>query len=98
MPTYEKTVRFQIKINYTDQTEPQPVQAYVFANTGKLIGSAPVEKGSATVEMPSGLDGRTMEVILGPRGEKGQPPPSAAALKRMGAYAKPMRFLAENHY
>lgn len=36
-----------------------------------------------------------LEVILGPRTEKDQPVPAAAALKRMGGYAKSMRLLAE---
>lgn len=92
---YEKTVRFQIKIAFTDQADTPPLQAYAFTNQGKLLGSAPVEKGSAMVELPADMDGRTMEIVLGPRVEKGKPSPSAASLKRMGAFAKPARFLAE---
>ena len=91
----KKTVRYQIKINFTDKGDTPPLQAYAFTNQGKLLGSGPVEKGLATVELPAELDGRTMEVILGPRIERGQPEPSAASLKRMGAYAKPARFLTE---
>ena len=93
---YEKTVPLEVKIDFTDDGEAPRLQAYAFTNQGKLLGSAPVEDQSATIEVPAELDGRTLEVILGPRVERGQVEPTAASLKRMGAYAKPVRFLAEN--
>jgi len=92
---FGKTARLQIKLNFTDNGETPPLQAYVFTNQGKLLGSGVVEQGSAAVEVPADLDGRTIQVILGPRTEKDRPLPTAAALKRMGAYVKPARFLAE---
>nr|WP_281720113.1 hypothetical protein [Nitrosomonas nitrosa] len=92
----EKNVHFQIKIKFTDQGEASALQAYVFTSGGKLLGSVPVEKEAATIEMPADLDGHTMEVILGPRVEKGQLTPTAASLKRMGAYTKSTRFLTQS--
>ncbi len=91
----EKSVRLHIKVHYTDQGEAPPLQAYAFTAQGKLLGSGAMEKGATTVEVPADLDGRMLEVILGPRTEKGQPMPTAAALKRMGGYAKPTRLLVE---
>lgn len=91
----EKPVRLQIKIQFSDQGEVPPLQAYAFTAQGKPLGSAPVDKGSAAVEVPAELNGRMLEVILGPRVDKGQPEPTAAALKRMGGYAKPTRLLLD---
>lgn len=91
----EKTVPLQVKIDFTDGSEAPQLQAYVFTSQGKLLGSAPVEKDSVEVQVPAELDGRTIEVILGPRVERGQPEPTAASLKRMGAYVKPARFLID---
>ena len=91
----EKPVRLQIKLQFSDQGEAPSLQAYAFTAQGKLLGSAVVEKGAAVVEVPAELDGRMLEVILGPRVDKGQPTPSATALKRMGGYAKPMRLLVD---
>lgn len=91
----EKPVRLQIKIQFSDQGEAPPLQAYAFTAQGKLLGSAPVDKGGAAVEVPAELNGRMLEVILGPRVEKGQPAPTAAALKRMGGYARPTRLLLD---
>src|SRR5689334_6271686 len=91
----EKSVPLQVNVDFTDGSEAPQLQAYVFTSQGKLLGSAPVEKGSVQVEVPAELDGRTIEVILGPRVERGQPEPTAAGLKRMGAYVKPSRFLKD---
>ncbi|HZX72684.1 MAG TPA: hypothetical protein VFE77_17960 [Rhodanobacter sp.] len=89
----EKPVRLQIKLQFSDQGEAPSLQAYAFTAQGKLLGSAVVEKGGAVVEVPAELDGRMLEVILGPRVDKGQPTPTATALKRMDGYAKPTRLL-----
>lgn len=91
----EKTVRLQIKIDFTDKGDAPPLQAYAFTNQGRLVGSAPVERGLAAVEIPVDLDGRMIEVILGPQVEKGQPSPSSAILKRAGSYMNSIRFLAK---
>ncbi len=92
----QKLVRFLINVVFTDKGEVQPLQAYAFTSGGKLIGNAPVEKNVAIIEIPSDLDGRTIEVILGPRLEKEQPMPTAAGFKRLGAYARPSRFLVKS--
>jgi hypothetical protein len=91
----EKSVRLQVKIQFTDPGEAPPLQAYAFNAHGELLGSAAVEKGAAAVEVPTELNGQMLEVYLGPQIEKGQSLPTAAALKRMGAYALPTRFLVE---
>lgn len=91
----EKSVRLQVKVQFTDPGEAPPLQAYAFNAQGELLGSAAVEKGAAAVEVPSELNGQILEVYLGPQIEKGQSPPTAAALKHMGAYALPTRFLVE---
>lgn len=87
--------RFNIRLNFTDGEQPEALHAYVFSNDGQLLGDAPVEKSSATVALPETLNGRTVQVILGPRVTEGQPAPTAAALKRMGAYTKSARYLTE---
>lgn len=91
----EQRLRLQVDVKLTDKGEAPPLQAYAFTNQGKLLGTAPVEKGSATVEVPAELNGRTVELILGPRIEKDQPAPTAASLKRMGAYTRQARVLQE---
>ena len=91
----EKTVRLQVKVQFTDQGEAPPLQAYAFNAQGELLGSAAVEKGAAAVDVPTELNGQMLEVYLGPQIEKGQSPPTAAALQRMGAYTLPTRFLVE---
>jgi hypothetical protein len=91
----KKISRLQININFTDKGQPPPLQAYVFSKDGKLLGSARVQKDSAEVKLPDTLNGLNVDVILGPRVEKGQPTPTAAALKRMGAYVKSTRYLVE---
>jgi hypothetical protein len=91
----KKSARLQINVQFNDQGEAPPLQAYVFTGQGELLGSAGVEKGAATVDVPGEMDGRMLDVILGPRVEKGQPTPTAAALRRMGGYARPARLLVE---
>ncbi|MAU00386.1 MAG: hypothetical protein CL608_24860 [Anaerolineaceae bacterium] len=91
----KKRSRLQINLNFTDKGQAPPLQAYVFSKDGQLLGSDPVEKGTAAVELPEALNGRNVDVILGPQVEEGQPAPTAAALKRMGAYVKPTRYLVE---
>lgn len=88
-----KLVRLQVKVVFTDQGEAASLQAYAFTSGGKLIGHAPLEKETAVIEVPVDLDGRTIEVILGPRIEKGQSIPTVAGFKRLGAYARSTRFL-----
>lgn len=94
MPS-EKTIGLQVKLNFTDKGDVPPLQAYAFTNQGKLLGSAPVEKGAAVVQVPIDLDGRMIEVIFGPLIEKGQPEPSSVSLKRAGSHANSVRFLAK---
>ncbi|MBK8899909.1 MAG: hypothetical protein IPM53_01880 [Anaerolineaceae bacterium] len=91
----KKNPQFRIKINFTNQGQAPSLQAYVFSKDGQLLGSAPVEKDTAVIRLPDTLNGRNVNVILGPQVEKEQPAPTAAALKRMGAYVKPTRYLVE---
>ncbi len=91
----EKTVRLQIKLVFTDQDQAQDLQAYAYTSQGGFVGSAALDKGAASVEIPAEFDGRMLDVILGPRVDRDQPVPTAAGLKRMGAYAQPVRFLVE---
>ena len=91
----KKSPQYQIKINFTSQGQAPALQAYVFSKDGNLLGSAPVEKDTAVIRLPESLNGHNVDVILGPQVEKDQPAPSAAALKRMGAYVKPVRYLLE---
>ena len=91
----DKTIRLQIKLVLTDRGEAQNLAAYAYTGQGKPLGHAPMEKGAATVEVPAEFDGRMLDVVLGPQVDKGQPLPTLAGLKRMGAYTQPVRFLAE---
>jgi hypothetical protein len=91
-----QSVRLKIKLTLSDQGETPPLQAYAFTPQGKLLGSAALKDAGATVDLPAELDGRMLEVILGPRPDQGQPLPTAAALKRMGGYASSTRLLAKN--
>jgi hypothetical protein len=91
----EKSVRLQIKVEFSDQGEVPALQAYAFTRQGSTLGQAPLKDGSAVIEMPAELDGQMVEVILGPPTEKGQSVPTAAALKRMGGYAKSVRLLVD---
>lgn len=91
----EKPVRLQVRIQFSDQGEAPSLQAYAFTAQGKLLDSGAVEGGTATLALPAELDGRRLQVILGPRIEKGQPVPTAVALERMGGYVQPTRLLAK---
>ncbi|MEY2261811.1 hypothetical protein AB7872_15505 [Rhodanobacter denitrificans] len=91
----EQSVRLQIKVKFSDQGKTSPLQAYAFTGQGRLLGSGVVENGAATVEVPAELDGRMLEVILGPRPGEGQTMPTAASLRRMGGYAKSTRLLVK---
>ena len=91
----EEMVSLKIKVNIANRDEVLPLQVFAFTGQGKLLGSAPLEQDEVEIEVPAELDGRHVEVILGPRIEEGQSLPSAAGLKRMGAYAQLDRFLIE---
>ncbi|MEO5829110.1 MAG: hypothetical protein ABIQ36_00920 [Rhodanobacter sp.] len=91
----EKPVRLHIKVDFIDQGDVPTLQAYVFTRQGTALGQAPLKEGAAVIELPAVLDGQMVEVVLGPPAEKGQTPPTAAALKRMGGYTKSTRLLAE---
>ncbi len=91
----KKSSRLHINLNFTGKGQAPPLQAYVFSKDGKLLGSEPVEKESVAVALPVALDGRNVDVILGPQVEEDQPAPTAAALKRMGAYVKPTQYLVK---
>ncbi len=86
-----------VNLNLTDQTEISNLQAYVFSSGGKLLGSAPVSvEKAAVIKMAKEMDGRSIEVFLGPDKKENEPAPTARALKRAGAYALPGRYLLEN--
>lgn len=91
----EQPVRLQVRVQFSDQGEAPPLQAYAFTAQGKLLDSGVVDGGAATLALPAELDGRMLKVILGPRIEKGQPVPTAAALERMGGYVQPTRLLGK---
>ncbi len=93
--TNENSLTVNLKL--TDQTETSNLQAYVFSSGGKPLGSAPISSDkSAVISMPDNMDGRTMEVLLGPDTKENEPAPTVNALKRAGAYALPGRYLLEN--
>lgn len=91
----EKSIRFQVKVQLTDAGEAPALQAYAYTHEGMLLAAAPLEQGQAVLDLPLELDGRTVEVVLGPRIDKGQPMPVVQALKRAGAYALSTRVLAD---
>jgi hypothetical protein len=85
-----------VNLNLTDQSETSNLQAYVFSSGGKPLGSSPINAGKAAViKVPKELDGRTIEVFLGPATQDGEKEPDANTLKRAGAYSLPGRYLAE---
>lgn len=88
-----KDITLQIKVDFRGEGGAPPLQAFVFTSGGKLLGSAELTDGTAAVEVPRELDGHAAEVILGPPIGEGQPQPTAAGLKRMGAHASPARIL-----
>lgn len=90
-----KMARFAISVSLPESGETPDLQAYVFTHQGMLLGSAPLEKGRAALELPAALDGRTVEVLIGPPTAKGQAAPTAAALRRAGAAASTERLLVE---
>lgn len=91
-----RPLRLQINVEITDRTSVAPLQAYAFTRLGLLLGSAPVEKNTAAIEVPSELDGRMLEVIVGPRVEPGMPIPTASNLKGAGGFAQSVRLLGES--
>lgn len=91
----DKTIRLQIKAQLTGPGEAPPLQAYAFNAQGELLGSAVLEKGAASIDLPAELSGQMVQTFLGPQLDKGETAPSAAALQRMGAYARPTRLLSE---
>ncbi len=85
-----------VNLTLTDQTEISDLQAYVFSSGGIPLGSAPISaKESAVISMPDNMDGRTIEVFLGPVTKENEPTPTVSALKRAGSYALPARYLVE---
>lgn len=85
-----------VNLNLTDQSETCDLQAYVFSSGGKALGSSPINTSNAAViKMPKELDGRTIEVLLGPVTLDGEPESDVKTLKRAGAYTLPGRYLAE---
>lgn len=85
-----------VNLNLTDQTETSDLQAYVFSSGGKRLGSAPISVDEpAVINLPDNMDGRTIEVLLGPVTKENEPAPTVSALKRAGAYALPGRYLLE---
>lgn len=90
-----KSFALRIKLDLTDGGETPPLQAYVFTAGGKLLGSAPLKQGAASVPMDEEMDGHAGEVLLGPPVEEGRPTPSAAGLRRMGAYRQTIRILTK---
>jgi hypothetical protein len=94
----EKSIRFQVKVQLTDAAETPPLQAYAYTHQGLLLAAAPLEQGQAALDLPADLDGRTVELVIGPRIDKGQPMPVLEALKRAGAYAVPTRVLADKPF
>jgi hypothetical protein len=94
----ENSIRFHVKVQLTDTGDTPSLQAYAYSHQGLLLAAAPLEQGQAALELPADLDGRTVEVVLGPRIEKGQPMPQVEALKRAGAYALSTRVLADKPF
>ena len=85
-----------INLNLTDDAQVSNLQAYVFSSGGKPLGSSPISAdNAAVVNMPDNMDGRTIEVLLGPVTEKNEPTPEVSALKRAGAYALPGHYLID---
>lgn len=90
-----KPIQFTVNIHFTDNGEAPALQAYAFTRHGKLLNSAPVRKASAVMDMPVEMDGRSIEIILGPQPAPGQPLPTATALKRMGAFVESVQLLKD---
>ena len=85
-----------VNLNLTDLTETSNLQAYVFSSGGKPLGSAPISNDkSAVINMPGKMDGRPIEVLLGPATKENEPAPTVSALKRAGAYALPGHYFLE---
>ena len=85
-----------VNLNLTDQTETSNLQAYVFSSGGNPLGSAPISADKpAVINMPDNMDGRPIEVLLGPATKENEPVPTVRALKRAGAYALPGYYLLE---
>lgn len=91
----EKTLSMQFNLQLSGQETPPEMAAYVYTHQGKLLGSAPVQKGAARVELPLEFDGRTAQLVLGPPLPKDGPAPDLAALVRAGAYKDMVRILRE---
>jgi len=91
----EKSLALQINVQLSGQEAPPEMAAYLFTHQGKLVGSAAVQKGGARVELPTELDGRTVELVLGPPLPKDGPAPDLGALVRAGAYKDVVRVLRE---
>ena len=85
-----------ISLKITDQTKIEDLQAYVFSSGGKAIGSDSISvKNKATIDISDSMDGRPITILLGPAKNASEPTPSINALKRIGAYELPDRFLLE---
>ncbi|MCW8933247.1 MAG: hypothetical protein OQK98_00850 [Gammaproteobacteria bacterium] len=85
-----------ISLNITDQTKIEELQAYVFSAGGKAIGSDTISsKDKAIIDISDSMDGRSITILLGPVKKNNEPTPTVNALKRIGAYELPERFLLE---
>jgi len=90
----EKPLTISLKI--TDQTKIEELQAYVFSAGGKAIGSDTISnKDKAIIDIADSMDGRPITILLGPVKKNNEPIPTVNALKRIGAYELPDRFLLE---
>lgn len=85
-----------ISLKITDQTKIEELQAYVFSAGGKAIGSDSISsKDKAIIDISDSMDGRSITILLGPVKKNNEPTPTVNALKRIGAYELPGRFLLE---
>ena len=90
----EKPLTISLKI--TDQTKIEDLQAYVFSSGGIAIGSDTISsKDKAIINVSESMDGKPITILLGPVKSNSEPTPDINALKRIGAYELPDRFLLE---
>lgn len=93
-----KAITFVMKVEFEgvpEKEQPPQTMVHAFDSRGKLLTSAPVDKGQARLSLPPESAGRVARLFLSPRIEE-EEPVTVSKLSRLGAYEKRLRVDPKN--
>lgn len=85
----------QVEVHPAGQDNPPALAVYAYSHQGRLLAAAPVQEGRAQLHLPGHLDGRTVDLVLGPPAPADGAMPDKAALLRAGAFRDTVRVLRD---